>query len=140
MTSILDKVKKVTSILDKVNGVTSILYLSVHWSSNQLVWDVHHWLNWKEKIFLISRQINSYVLLLLTETAIMPFYVKFPAVMKRHKKRKMQKNKTTRHTIPLFAKLTLNDQGDPLADRGRDLVARDAEIRSHLFSGDVLMW
>ena len=42
--------------------------------------------------------------------------------------------------IMLFAKLTLNDQGDPLADRGRDLVARDAEVGSHLFSGDVLSW
>ena len=70
----------------------------------------------------------------------------FPAFVKRHrearKARKIRekKQKEILFFILCFTKLTLNDQGDPLADRGRDLVARDAEVGSHLFSGDVLSW
>ena len=61
----------------------------------------------------------------------------FPAVLKRQKSQKKSREKKQKEIllfILCFTKLTLNDQGDPLADRGRDLVARDAEVRSHLFS------
>ena len=55
---------------------------------------------------------------------------------KTEKSEKIERKKTKGNFVVYlcFTKLTLNDQGDPLADRGRDLVAGDAEVRSHLFS------
>ena len=37
-----------------------------------------------------------------------------------------------------LVRLTFNNQGDTLANRRWYLVARNAEIRSHLLAGDVL--
>ena len=124
--------------------MTNILDLSVHWSSNQLVWDVHHWLNWKKENVL-NLPTNQFLCATSPHKNSLSLS-NFPAFVKRHrearKARKIRekKKKEILFFILCFTKLTLNDQGDPLADRGRDLVARDAEVGSHLFSGDVLSW
>ena len=124
--------------------MTNILDLSVHWSSNQLVWDVHHWLNWKKENVL-NLPTNQFLCATSPHKNSLSLS-NFPAFVKRHrearKARKIRekKQKEILFFISCFTKLTLNDQGDPLADRGRDLVARDAEVGSHLFSGDVLSW
>ena len=124
--------------------MTNILDLSVHWSSNQLVWDVHHWLNWKKENVL-NLPTNQFLCATSPHKNSLSLS-NFPAFVKRHrearKARKIRekKQKEILFFILCFTKLTLNDQGDPLADRGRDLVARDAEVCSHLFSGDVLSW
>ena len=124
--------------------MTNILDLSVHWSSNQLVWDVHHWLNWKKENVL-NLPTNQFLCATSPHKNSLSLS-NFPAFVKRHrearKARKIRekKQKEILFFILCFTKLTLNDQGDPLADRGRDLVARDAEVSSHLFSGDVLSW
>ena len=104
VTSVLDKAKEVTSIFYKVKEVTSILHLSVHWSSNKLVWDVHHWLNWKKENVL-NLPTNQFLCATSPHKNSLSLS-NFPAFVKRHrearKARKIREKKTKGNFVFYF--------------------------------------